>query len=139
MEKNLRTYKPHLTVSINGKGVLDIDTVKGGRMENLLTETRQAIKENGRFIGDINFIGSEGGGCSCSWNEFTVLANQEYNPSWGSAEVASDLIIVFSDGAVMRRGEYDGSEWWDFYAPFKLPKETKPITSLFAGTLWDDE
>jgi len=53
--------------------------------------------------------------------------------------VAGDLIIVFSDGAVMRRGEYDGSEWWNFYPPFQMPKQIFPIENLFVNKLGEKE
>lgn len=99
-------------------------------MTNLLHETRDAIGRSGHTEKDIVFIGSEKTGHSCTWEEFTELANIEYDSGFGAAEVAQDLIIVFSDGAKMWRGEYDGSEWWEFSTPFKRSEETKPIKRL---------
>lgn len=99
-------------------------------MTNLLHETREAIGRSGYAEKDIIFIGSEYTGHSCTWEEFTELANIEYDSGFGAAEVAQDLIIVFSDGAKMRRGECNGSEWWEFATPFIKPEETKPIKRL---------
>lgn len=108
-------------------------------MENLLTETRKAIKESGHVPADIIFIGSEESGHQCDWEEFKVLANREYDCGYGGARVAMDLIIVFSDGSKMWRGEYDGSEWWELPpAPFKKPEKVRAITSLFANPCWED-
>lgn len=98
---------------------------------NLLQETIEDIEQSGHKPEDIVFIGSEGTGHSCTWDEFTELANRDYDSGFGAQEVASDLIIVFSDGAKMWRHEYDGSENWDYSSPFKMPEETKQIKSLF--------
>ncbi len=100
-------------------------------MNNFLEETVEAIKESGHTAEDIVFIGSLESGHSCSWNEFQVLANQEYNSGFGSAKVAQDLVIAFKDNTYMKRGEYDGSEWWEFNPPLKIPEGRHPIKRLF--------
>ena len=99
---------------------------------NLLEETRKDIEESGHCIADIVFIGSEKTGHECSWEEFESLADREYASGYGAAEVAMDLIIVFRDGSTMTRGEYDGSEWWQYSRPFKRPKNRQSIRNLFA-------
>ena len=99
-------------------------------MHTLLEETLDCIENSGHTPEDILFIGSEESGHSCSWEEFKKLADEEYDSGFGAAEVACDLIIVFKDGQRMWRGEYDGSEWWDYSVPTTIPKETKPITKL---------
>lgn len=60
------------------------------------------------------------------------------NSGYGSPEIATDLVIRFSDGRSMWRAEYDGSEWWDFdtinntvYDLFKA----KPLRNV-KGRLW---
>jgi len=102
---------------------------------NLLKETLHDITQSGHTPADIVFIGSERTGHSCTWDEFQVLANIEYDNGFGSQEVADDLIIVFSDGSKMRRREYDGSENWEYSTPFKMPKERHPIKRLHGG-MW---
>lgn len=98
---------------------------------NLLEETIEVIKQSGHEIEDIIFIGSQSSGHSCTWSQFEVLANHEYDDGFGTQEIAIDLIIAFTDGATMWRYGYDGSEWWYYSAPFKMPGETKPIKTLF--------
>lgn len=100
---------------------------------NLLNETIEAIRGSGHTPEDIIFIGSEESGHSCTWEEFQALADIEYSHGFGAARVATDLVIVFSDGQKLWRGEYDGSEWWEFSAPFVMPKATKPIVRLTAN------
>ncbi|MDY0198969.1 MAG: hypothetical protein RBR68_14285 [Tenuifilaceae bacterium] len=108
-------------------------------MTNLLEETIDDIKRSGHKIEDIIFIGSEKSGYSCTWDEFRELADEEYTEGFGAQKVATDLIIVFSDGAGMWRHEYDGSERWMYSVPFKMPTEAKPIKCLFAQSVgWDD-
>jgi hypothetical protein len=99
-------------------------------MRNLYIETVEAIQESGHSPVDVVFIGSEESGHQCNWTEFRRLADVEYDQGCGAARVATDLVIVFSDGQQMWRGEYDGSEWWEFSHPFRQPSESKPISRL---------
>lgn len=48
------------------------------RTRNLLEETLEAITESGHLPADIVFIGSLETGHRCTWPEFEVLANIEY-------------------------------------------------------------
>ncbi len=41
-----------------------------------------------------------------------ALLNKEYDDGYGGQRL--DGIIVFKDGTWLSRGEYDGSEWWDY-------------------------
>ena len=99
--------------------------------ENLLTETVRFMESIGESPGDIIFIGSEHSGYACTWDEFVILADREYDSGFGAQEVADDLIIVFSDGCRMYRHEYDGSEGWRYVRPFVRPEEMKKIRRLF--------
>lgn len=100
---------------------------------NLLEETKDDIKSSNHKLGDIVFIGSRKSGHSCTWKEFETLADIEYDNGYGGQEVATDLIIVFEDGVIMSRGEYDGSEWWEWTEPFVMPDELKPISKIVSG------
>ena len=100
---------------------------------NLLQETKEAIEASGHAVADIVFIGSEKTGHQCTWDEFCTLADVEYDSGYGAAEVAQDLIVVFSDGQKLWRGEYDGSEWWEHSTPFKRPDASWPIKHLVVG------
>ena len=99
------------------------------KMTNLLKETEEAIIESGHTWEDVVFIGSESG-YECTVDEFRELANFEYDQGFGASHIATDLVVVFKDGQTMTRGEYDGSEWWQFSKPFKHPLETKKISCL---------
>lgn len=100
---------------------------------NLLKETLEDIGESGYTPGDIIFIGSVGGKLRCTWEQFAALADREYDDGYRCQEVASDLIIVFSDKSKLYRAEYDGSEWWVYDRVFEMPEHVKPVTNLFTG------
>jgi hypothetical protein len=102
---------------------------------NLLAETLDAIAESGHSHTDVVFIGSQLSGHSCAWDEYAALADFEYDNGYGGQIIASDLAIVFFDGGQLRRAEYDGSEWWEFIAPFRAPEQTRRISTLKGETL----
>ena len=97
---------------------------------NFLKETIEDIGYSGHVPSDIVFIGSTLSGHGCTWDEFEVLADVDYDNGFGAAKVADDLIILFSDGATMWRHEYDGSENWRYSMPVVAPDDIKPIKSL---------
>lgn len=100
-------------------------------MRNFLEETLDAIKDSGHDVDEITFIGSEESGHRCEWAEFIELANFEYDNSYGAAKIATDLVIRFTDGQKLWRGEYDGSEWWEFSTPAPpVQKNCKRIKAL---------
>ena len=101
--------------------------------ENLLAQTEELMQAKGYTPAQIVFIGSTESGHACTWEEFKKLADFSYYPGYGSAEVAIDLEIVFSDGARMIRQEYDGAEWWLFLVSPTSMKVGKPIKTLRAG------
>lgn len=102
---------------------------------NLLTETREAIAEEGHSPSDIAFIGSPSSGHACSWAEFEALADIEYQAGFGGAEVATDLVIVFTDGEYLSREESVGSEWWRINRTPTIPTQTQPVHRL-VGRCW---
>ena len=82
-------------------------------MPNFRDETLEALEDNGRMPEDITFIGTKDGKKSCTWLEFLELADFVYDNGYGGNEITSQLVIEFNEG-MMFRGEYDGSEWWEF-------------------------
>lgn len=105
-------------------------------MTNLLSETLESIKNSGHTVKDIEFIGSNDGRYSMTWDEFSILADREYDNGFGGQEVVSDLVVKFRDGQTMWRGEYDGSEWWNYSCPLVPHPDPKPITTLFSEWGW---
>lgn len=106
---------------------------------NLKQETIKAIEDSGHTPDQIIFIGSEQSGHRCTWEEFCILADRDYDNGFGGQEVARDLIIIFQDGHKMWRAEYNGSEWWRYSTPVNIPEEVHPINTIFAqdkGSFW---
>jgi len=87
---------------------------------NLLKETVEVLKANGKKPEDVKWCGSSKFGWF-SWSEFTRVADVEYDNGFGASEVAIDLVIVGKDWW-LERGEYDGSEWWEFKTLPSKPK-----------------
>jgi hypothetical protein len=104
---------------------------------NLLFETIKIMNANKKGIDDIKFIGSSDGKYACTWEQFKKLANKMYNSGFGSAKVAIDLTIIFTDGSRMIRHEYDRSEWWEFISEFIMPIHTIEIRNLFTNGRYD--
>lgn len=97
---------------------------------NLLEETLEIFFEKGVDSKDIEWIG--GFDYECTWEEFKVLADREYDAGFGGQEVASNLVIVFKD-FWLGREEYDGAENWAVYEKPDRPTNPKKIEHLFGG------
>lgn len=98
---------------------------------NLLKETLEVLKENGRSFDDVLFI--QGSDFGITKEQFLTLADIEYDNGYGAAKVAEDLEIIGKDFS-MCRVEYDGSEWWGFHSfipPVK--KEIRKINRLIVN------
>jgi hypothetical protein len=84
---------------------------------NFLKETLDKMKENNVSPEDVVYVFNSFG--YCSWEEFEKLANFDYNNGYGLIAIDLNLIVRGSDWW-LERGEYDGSEWWEFRrAPVK--------------------
>lgn len=80
---------------------------------NLLKETLSKLEQNGKTIKDVHWVGSSDGKYSMPWDKFVTIAGVDYDSGYGGAEIATELVVV-GDNWWLSRGEYDGSEWWDF-------------------------
>jgi hypothetical protein len=103
------------------------------QMTNFLQETTEDITNANLNTEDIVFIGCQRTGHSCTWEQFKVLANFQYDAGYGGNEIDLALIVVFKNGAIMRRYEYDGSEWWVVYHPFVMPSNLLPLSQFTDG------
>ena len=84
---------------------------------NLLKETIRELEVNGVSSEDVLYVFNNLG--YCSWEEFEKVANFEYDNDYGFIMIDLNLIVRGSDWW-LERGEYDGSEWWEFRrAPVK--------------------
>jgi hypothetical protein len=104
-------------------------------MANLLTDTEAVLAASDKTWGDVRWIGSRDGTLTMSVESFRRFADLHYDKGFGAAEVATDLVIV-GDGWWMTRGEYDGSEWWDFQTSPVLAPDAKEISGPVVGSYW---
>lgn len=83
-------------------------------MTNLLRETEELLKSNDKSLTDIHWVGTRDGKFVCTFKDFIDYAQDlEYDDGYGGAEINTYLVIVGNDWW-LERGEYDGSEWWEF-------------------------
>ena len=97
---------------------------------NLWTETIETLRVNRKEWEDVLRIGTKEG--YIDKELFRKLARDtDYDDGYGASKVAEDLIIE-GKGFRMTRGEYDGSEWWNFirFENFIGNKELKDIKVL---------
>lgn len=57
------------------------------------------------------------------FNSFLKRLDFKYNSGYGGQELYG--MIWYEDGTWSERGEYDGSEWWDYRAVPSIPEELK--------------
>ena len=96
-------------------------------MKNLLQETLELMESNGKKETDVIWVGNYTH--KTTWENFKKIADVYYEEGYGSAKVAQDLLIV-GDNWWLERGEYDGSEWWEFKQPPKEPNEIIELEAL---------
>jgi hypothetical protein len=109
-------------------------------VENLLAETLETLTRNGKSPADVRWVGSTTDQYSKipthaagSWDEFAALADFKYDDGYGGNEIVSTLVIV-GDDWWLERGEYDGSEWWEYKT---LPKRAVASSPLRLSDLKD--
>ena len=90
---------------------------------NFKRETLKAIKESGHKLEDVMFVGSKDGKYRMNIEKFKQVSNFEYDSGFGAAAIATDLIIYFKDKSYIVRGEYDGSEWWEYNTPLNYGED----------------
>lgn len=84
---------------------------------NFKEETYEAIVDSGHKREDVMFVGSSDGKLRMNIDEFDKYSDFEYDSGYGAVKIAQDLIIYFYDNTYIKRGEYDGSEWWEYNNP----------------------
>ena len=80
-------------------------------MTNLLQETISILEHNGKTQEDVLWVGDTSK--KTTWENFERISNFEYDSGYGGTEIERSLLIV-GDTWWLERGEYDGSEWWEF-------------------------
>lgn len=104
-------------------------------MINLLDETKRALDLHQINPSRVLWVGSADGEHAIFWDDFVKIADFSYHSGYGGQEIARDIVIVGSD-FWLSRGEYDGSEWWEYNTkPFKK-EVTLPFTTVHNGDSW---
>ena len=97
-------------------------------MRNLLSETIERLADVGKTLDDIQYIVANGH--EITVGNFIALAKDfNYDEGFGHQYVPDDLTIVGADWWFVR-GEYDGSEWWDYQTKPKRPDKTRHIAAI---------
>lgn len=97
---------------------------------NLLEETIEALKENGKSPADVEWVGVRDDHYE-TWEEFEKKAKDiNYDNGYGFEMINTDLVVVGKD-FWLERFEYDGSEWWVFKTFPKKPKDTIGQQSIY--------
>ena len=95
--------------------------------KNLYEETIEDISDFNHTREDISWIGTYDFQVDID-KFFEVAKNTYYDSGFGSAEIPTDLMIVFTNGDSLQRREYDGSEWWCYCPGLKKPAKKYDFT-----------
>lgn len=100
------------------------------RMPNLLAETLAVLKEHGKEPQNVLWVGATAKSRHLigNWADFERFADFDYDAGYGGAEVEPSLVIVGA-GWWLERGEYYGSEWWEFKTSPTPPSEAGEFAS----------
>jgi hypothetical protein len=104
---------------------------------NLLAETIKIMAEHGKTPVDVRWVSSRtshgwGGKYSVqlgTWDDFAKIADFKYDNGLGGAQISQGAIVA-GDDWWLERGEYDGSEWWEFKTMPTRPIEPTPLKSM---------
>ena len=103
-------------------------------MKNLLNETIEVLKTNGKQETDVLWVGrnyyswteNKNVAYKSTWDDFCLKANFYYDNGYGGNEIPMDLIVVGKD-FWLERQDYDGYEWWEFKTLPTEPEETREL------------
>lgn len=102
-------------------------------MSNLLAETIAVLREYNKTLADIQWVG-DFEGHYIPVHRFIELANADYDGGFGSPKVPEDLVVC-GDNWWLERGEYDGSEWWE-YKTMPIEPDTELNVRTLTGGMW---
>lgn len=101
-------------------------------MVNLLEETLNELQDYGKTIEDVKWIGTDK--YIIPIERFVKIADQEYDNDYGGEEVCREIVVV-GDSWWLERGEYDGSEWWDFKILPSKPSTIEEDPEIFINQM----
>lgn len=94
---------------------------------NLLNETIEKLKEHEKTPDDVLWVGNHT--TYTTWEDYERVANIDYDDGFGGNEIADSLLVVGKD-FWLERGEYDGSEWWNYKEYPIKPTQKKKLKSV---------
>lgn len=98
--------------------------------KNLWEETIEVLKDHSLTWDDVDEVILDGDNVTISKENFEEVARKTYyDNGYGAAEIRTDLIIAGWNWW-LERGEYDGSEWWEFQTQPFVPNEYTTVTKL---------
>lgn len=105
-------------------------------MTNFFDETIEVLESHGKTIDDIEYIGSLETKIN-THKALELMKKTNYHSGYGGQEIAENLIVK-GNGFIMTRGEYDGSEWWDYMQTDpSLPQVDTDVKSFKTNIGWD--
>ena len=103
-------------------------------MSNLLKETIDTLKSNGKDESNVLWVGDKD--FKTTWENFKDIADVGDDNGFGSLSIAIDLIVM-GDTFWLERGGYDGLEWWEYKSRDKLnPTETRKMRTVIKNGWW---
>ena len=103
---------------------------------NLLTETRSTIEDNGYKTDEVKWVGDKH--VRFSWEHFEKIADFTYDSGFGGHKIIGSLVVVGEDWW-MKRGEYDGSEWWEFQTMPEMPEMLIDLEDITTSHDWNND
>mgnify|MGYP001172824890 FL=1 len=105
-------------------------------MTNLYDETVTILESHDKTIADIEYIGSSETKINTN-KALELMKKTNYHSGYGGQEIAENQMIK-GNGFIMTRGEYDGSEWWDYMQTDpSLPQVERDVKSFKANIGWE--
>ena len=105
-------------------------------MTSLFDETVTILESHDKTISDIEYIGSSETKINTN-KALELMKKTNYHSGYGSQKIAQNLMIK-GNGFIMTRGEYDGSEWWDYMQTEpSLPQVDTDVKSFEANIGWE--
>ena len=109
------------------------------KLQNLLKETIEILQHNNKTPDDVVWVGTRDGEIATLWSTFSMWAvTFDYDSGFGGARVNQSLTVV-GDDWWLERGEYDGSEWWEFKTLPKLQDDPPMLEEKHLKESWNWE
>ena len=103
---------------------------------NLLQETLAELANHQKTPMDVTCVGIKDQ--YVTWEDFAKAADHTYDNGFGGNEVNLRLVVV-GDDWWLERGEYDGSEWWNFKSHPGYHEPNTTTFEVFNPYWWEEQ